>query len=219
MAMRETQETSVKGEFSTAEVTHVLEAIRLEGQCYIKNHLLMMLSGQDRGVIREWHDNVTKVNLSKLQPIAKEMGIALPFPKPLEDRENEIKSKFQGAGPNMRGILTEGEAISEIKTAGVFLAEFYTTSMCLATHDRVRDAFRSGFENVADNLPRVLQGLQNTDNFYPPPIAKNVGLIAPKGVSQGRDNISGGNVGDGHVVGKSGSQMGGQQSGGMSRNR
>jgi len=73
-----------------AELEHVYQAAKITGLCYIKDNMLVLLTG-DNAFLQKWHENVTRANLSKLAPLVKELGIGMPFPKDLDERVNELK--------------------------------------------------------------------------------------------------------------------------------
>jgi hypothetical protein len=169
----------MQAQITTAEVTHLIESYKLEAQCYLKNHVLMLTSGDiAKDAIRQWHDNVTKPNLERIRAVAQEMGVPLP-PTKLEDRENQIKEKL-GAGRGVQNVFRDGEALAEVKSSGAYLNEFYTTSMNLSTTDRVRDVFRRGRESVADNLVRIEEVLRRTESYFPLPNVKQIALVSPR---------------------------------------
>ena len=59
---------------------------------YVKEHLLSRICDDSRGLMKQWHKNVTVPNLEHLCNLAKEFGMTLPFNKTLEAREHEIKA-------------------------------------------------------------------------------------------------------------------------------
>lgn len=174
----------VQGQFTTAEVTHVLEGVRREAQAFIQLQRIQHLlggSGEAVSALKDWDKNVTRKNLNELVDIVEQMGLNLPFAESPMERSKEIKQVIQGN--NVQGVYKPSEALHEVKAIGTQLAQYYTVSIELATHSQVREAFRRGFENVQEQLPRLESALKGTQGYSPPPTVKNVEQIVPQGVT------------------------------------
>jgi len=162
---------------STAEIGILWEAMKITGQCIIKDNLLMMLSDDKSGVIKKWHDNVTKTNYKRLLPFFKELGTGLPLPKDPEDRLQELKGQFKGVTP----IMTPGEALNDLCVTAKFAQHLFDNGYLVACNDSVRQVFKELGQSVCDNFHMIHDGLKKTDSYFPPPIVH--GISARPGVS------------------------------------
>jgi len=150
---------------NAAELTSLHTALCLESQCFVKNTMLMLLSGDRTGMIRFWHDNVTKPNLERLIPMATAMGLTLPWTKPLETREMELRAMLT----TTMGAITDGEALAEIKAASKLLSMNYTCGFeCSNTADCMT-LFSTLNTNVLANLPKLCETMKTCDNYFPVP--------------------------------------------------
>jgi len=162
---------------NASEMNALHTALCIESQCYIKNHMLMLLSGDRTGMIRFWHDNVTKPNLDRLILLANACGLSMPWSKPLETREMELKSMLGTA----TGVLTDIEALAEIKLAAKSLGANYMCGFEAASTDDCRNLFALCNRSVLDNFPKLCDTMKMCDGFFPMPKCERV-LTVDSGV-------------------------------------
>jgi hypothetical protein len=149
-------------------VLHCL--LRLSGICYVKEHLMMKLAEDNSGLLKEWHHNVTIKNLDNLSEIAHKIGLTLPFPKSLEQREHQIKNSLQ----NVPKVVTEGEALSDICSTAHLLIQEFTCGFMTGLCPEFKEACRVGCGVVSEYYLKVKEVLRNTEQYYPPAIVKSV---------------------------------------------
>jgi hypothetical protein len=149
-------------------VLHCL--LRLSGICYVKEHLMMKLAEDNSGLLKEWHHNVTIKNLDNLSEIAHKIGLTLPFPKSLEQREHQIKNSLQ----NVPKVITEGEALSDLCSTAHLLIQEFTCGFMTGLCPEFKEACRVGCGVVSENYLKLKEVLRNTEQYYPPAIVKSV---------------------------------------------
>jgi hypothetical protein len=147
---------------------HIL--LRLSGTCYIKEHVLMKLADDTSGVLRDWHKNVTIKNLDTFSELAIKFGLTLPFPKSLEQREQQIKSSLQNVGQ----VITEGEALMDLCQAAHLLCQEFACGFMSGVNPEFKEACRVGCGVVSENYLRLKEAIRNTEQYFPPPYAKTV---------------------------------------------
>jgi len=162
---------------NASEMTALHMALCIESQCYVKNHMLMLLSGDRTGMIRFWHDNVTKPNLDRLILLANACGLSMPWSKPLETREMELKSMLG----TVTGALTDIEALAEIKLAAKSLGANYMCGFESAGTEDCRNLFAMCNRSVLDNFPKLCDTMKMCDGFFPLPKCERV-LTVDSGV-------------------------------------
>jgi len=171
----EQQDVQLKGNFTSSEVTAVHSTLLAFHHCYFKDLLLKVLSGDKQGVIKDWSDSVTKPSLKLLIGLWEEMGFS-SFPSSMVDeREKELCSK----GKNVEGIISEGEALLDIKCSAIHAMQCITGFYGLALNERVRETLKKVDQLVCNHFPQVIKAIQNTDMFYPSPFVKQATLIGP----------------------------------------
>lgn len=166
---------TVAPKYNFCEVAEVYELLRIAGQCYVKEHLLMQLNGDKSGFIREWHQKVTIKSLDHLTPVAKEMGLTLPFPKSPEAREAEIKNGLKGLKEQ---IVTDGEALLELKFAGRMLGMFLAQALLTSTNKELRGLFCDMQKCVCEEYTKTMEHLKNTDSFFPTPVVEKFSFMS-----------------------------------------
>jgi hypothetical protein len=159
--------------FTLSELMHVHVGLLITGQCYIKEHILMMLLGgghtreEELGFneVKAWHDNVTRKNLRVLYQLANQMQLPLPFQQPLEKREEIIKRCLSQVGP----VLTPLEALAEVKIGAMHLAHFWTQSAMTSLNETASEIFQDCAKNVFNEIHHLKGALKKLD-YCPMPI-------------------------------------------------
>jgi len=165
---------TVEPKFNLCEISAVYELLKLSGNCYIKEHVMCALNADKTGWLKEWHTKVTIGNLNHLTAAAKEMGLTLPFPKPLEQRENEIKAHL---GKCKEQVITDGEVFKELMNTGRQLENMLTNACLYACHEKLRNAFCEMKKVTADHYIKTCEQLKSTDSFFPLPIVEKFTFI------------------------------------------
>jgi hypothetical protein len=204
-----------------SELMHINMGLIFEGHCYIKDHMLMLLLGGAHGtgpesvstqsikVLRDWHDNVTRKNLSILYDVAHKINLPLPFVEPLEQRERCMKRVFSQIG-RIEPVLKDFEALLEVKLGAVNLTHFYVQCMLTATNERVKAAFKECLNNVCQNLDILKEALQNT-RCVPVPIVKQFLAVDTGVTSHTSSKFEGGRGIEQPTIGKGFESSYGQQ--------
>jgi hypothetical protein len=160
-------------------VLHIL--LRLSGNCYLKEHILMKLCNDSNGMIREWHKNVTIKNLNVLEQIYKSWGLPLPFAESLEQREQQIKQSLSNVSKN---VLTEGEAFSDLCASACLLEKEFACGAMTGVNEQLKQTCKQSCETLCGEYSKIKQQVKQTDEFFPPPIVSSV--IVKEGIQSRR---------------------------------
>jgi hypothetical protein len=163
--------------FSLGELMHVNMGLIITGQCYIKEHILLLLLGGGHATgseavgyneVRSWHQNVTIKNLRALYHLADKMQLPLPFLEPLEQREQIIKKSLGQVGP----VITSHEALTEIKLGAIHLAHCWVQATMTSFNENVRQIFQECASNVFTEFPHLKEALKKLE-YCPVPFVKS----------------------------------------------
>jgi hypothetical protein len=155
---------------SVADLTELHLLLLFAGECYIKEHILMKLSEDRQGLVKQWHQKVTINNLNQLCNLAQKWGVTLPCARPLEQREHEIKNRLQNVGP----ILTDVEVLKDLKCSACSLEQQLARAFFLSHNEDMKNTAQSLCHNACDQVSQLKQALCQQPDYFPVPIVKTI---------------------------------------------
>jgi len=155
---------------SAADLTELHLLLLTAGECYIKEHILMKLSEDRQGLVKQWHQKVTINNLDQLCNLAQKWGLTLPCARPLEQREHEIKTRLQNVGP----ILTDVEVLKDLKCSACSLEQQLARAFFLSHNEDMKKTAQSLCHNACEQVTQLKQVLCQQPDYFPVPIVKTI---------------------------------------------
>jgi hypothetical protein len=164
---------NIQGDHNIAELTVLGMALKAEGVCCLKSHMLQILSGDNTGIIQQWIDRVVKPNFEALKEVYTNCGLPLPFAQDICKREQELKQQLS----SVRGsILTDTEALTELCFGAKEIAHLYSSGFLVATNEQTRDVFKQCCSNVCNMYVQLKEVLYNQPDFIGAPIVKQLAV-------------------------------------------
>jgi hypothetical protein len=165
---------------AVTDLTTLHLILRQAGACYVKEHVLLKLCQDNLGMIRKWHNEITIKNLDTFSMIAHKWGLTLPFPESLEKREHEIKQQLG----NVSSVISPGEAYTDLCFSAHLLQQELTCAFMSGINQEFKEACKTACAVLCENYVQLKQAIKNTDQYFPPPIVKQV--VVHEGVQSRR---------------------------------